>query len=297
MTPSQLDALTQINLDDLVTSIGWENQTFLAALIRKLFFNAARKFARQMADYDTAVGNTNLAEASRCIAQRLYVDDVRVHGIENIPHHGPALFLSNHPGMADTLSLFASINRTDLKIIAWHRPFLENLGNITKQLFFIDDGPVKRMNAVRQVSNHLRNGGSVLTFPAGEIEPDPFVYLGALESLNNWTDSAGVFIRFAPETKIIPVLVSGVIWDKAATHWLLRFKKTRFEREKLAAALQLLVLIMHDARPNTVHVRFAKPITVQDIGSTDTQVIHQAVLKRMSELIQCSSDEEGMSAL
>ena len=294
---SSLDILTQINLGDLVSSFGWERQPLLAGVVRKVFFNPARKFAHQMVEYDTAVGNTNLAEASRCTMQRLYVGDVRVHGLENIPSHGPALFLSNHPGMADTLSLFASINRTDLKIIALHRPFLENLGNITKQLFFIDDGHAKRMNAVRQVSSHLRNGGSVLTFPAGEIEPDPFVYTGALESLNTWTDSAGVFIRFAPETKIVPVLVSGVVWQKAAAHWLLRFKKTRFEREKLAAALQLLALIMRDARPNTVHVQFAKPITMQDSGSNDTTAIHQAVLERMRELIQCPFNDEGISVL
>jgi len=297
MTLSQLDALTQINLDDLVSSFGWKNQPLPAALLRRAFFNPAKKFARQIVEYDAAVGNTNLAEASRCIMQRLYVRDVRAHGTESIPRNGPVLFLSNHPGMADTLSLFASINRADLKIIALHRPFLENLSNITKQLFFIDDGSAKRINAVRQVSNHLRNGDSVLTFPAGEIEPDPFVYTGALESLNSWTDSAGVFIRFAPETNIIPVLVSGVIWDKAARHWLLRFKKSRFEREKLAAALQLLALIVHDARPNTVHVQFAKPITVQEIGSTDVQAIHLVVLERMRELIQSSSSNEGVSVL
>jgi 1-acyl-sn-glycerol-3-phosphate acyltransferase len=295
--PSRLDTLTQINLDDLVSSFGWENKPLPASILRRLFLRPARKFAGQILGFDRAVGETNLAEASRATMQKMYVRDVRVHEGEHIPRSGPALFLSNHPGMADTISLFAAISRADLKIIALHRPFLESLENTTKQLFFIDDDPAKRMNAVRQVSAHLRSGGSVLTFPAGQIEPDPEVYDGALDSLDNWTDSAGVFLRFARETKIVPVMVSGVVWDKAARHWLPRLKRSRTEREKLAAALQLLLLVIRNLKPNTVHVRFAKPITLEEVGSTDAQAIHRTVIERMRGLIQNPPTEEGVSAL
>jgi len=295
--PSQLDTLTQINLDDLVSSFGWEKQPVLASILRRLFVRLARKLAGQAVGFDNDVGQTNLAEASRRIMRKYYVKDVRVHGREHIPATGPVLFLSNHPGMADTISLFAGINRADLKIIALHRPFLESLVNTTDQLFFIDDDPAKRMNAVRQVSNHLRNGGCVLTFPAGDIEPDPDVYPGALDSLNTWTDSAGVFIRFTRDTKIVPVLVSGVVWEKTARHWLTRLKRTRLEREKLAAALQLLALITRDARANIVHVRFAKPITMEEIGSTEAHAIHQVVIHRMKDLLQNPPNELGTSVL
>lgn len=295
--PSQLETLTRINLDDLVSSFGWEKKPFLASLIRRAFAGPARKFAGQITDFDQAVGRTDLAEASRTIMQKMYVRDVRAHGLEHVPQDGPALFLSNHPGMADTISLFAAINRADLKIIALHRPFLESLVNTTKQLFFIDDDPAKRMNAVRQVSSHLKNGGSVLTFPAGEIEPDPLVYPGALDSLKGWTDSAGVFIRFARDTRIVPVLVSGVIWEKTARHWLTRLKRTREEREKLAAALQLLVVILRDARPNTVHVRFARPVTLDEVGSTDAPAIHRVIIQRMRGLIETQPPDQGVSVL
>jgi hypothetical protein len=199
--------------------------------------------------------------------------------------------------MTDTISLFASINRPDLKIIALHRPFLVSLINLTSNLAFLSDDAVERMRAVRQISSHLRNGGAALTFPAGEIEPDPNVYPGALDSLNNWTDSAGVFIRFAPQTKITPVLVSGVIWEKTTRHWLVRLKRTREEREKLAAALQLLAMVTRNARPTTVHVRFAKPITLDEVGSTDSQAIHQVVIARMRRLIESPLEDEGVSAI
>jgi len=294
---SPLDTITKINLDDLVSAFGWENQPMLAALLRRAFAQPARQFARQVVGFDNDVGQTNLAEASRQLIRKYYVRDVRVHGHENVPANGPVLFLSNHPGMADTISLFAAINRPDLKIIALQREFLASLANTTRQLFFIDDDPSKRLNAVRQVSTHLREGGSVLTFPAGEIEPDPYVYPGALEALNTWTDSAGVFIRFARDTKIVPVLVSGVIWKKTAQHWIPRLKRTRMEREKLAAALQLLMLITRNARPNVVYVRFARPITFNDVGSTEARAIHQIVMDRMQELIKYPPEDDGISVL
>ncbi len=294
---TQLDILTQINLDDLVASFGWQDMPLLAALVRRAFVSPAHKFARQMMDFDNLIGQTSLAEASQTIMQRLYVQDVRVHGREHIPLTGPALFLSNHPGMADTISLFAAIDRSDLKIIALHRPFLASLVNVTRDLFYISDDANERMRAVRGASAHLRNGGSALTFPAGSIEPDPLVYPGALDSLSKWTDSAGVFARFARDVKIVPVLVSGVIWERTARHWLTRFKRTRAEREKLAAALQLLAMVTRNARPTTVHVQFARPITVDEVGSTDSQAIHQVVVERMVELIESKPKGKGVSAL
>jgi hypothetical protein len=292
-----LDTLTQINLDDLVASFGWQHQRLPAAILRRLFIGPARKFARQVVQYDDLVGQVGLSEASCQFLQTHYIHDLRVHGREHLPENGPVLFLSNHPGMSDTVSLFAAIHRPDLRIIALHRPFLAALPNITRQLSYISDDPSERMRAVRQVASHLRSGGAALTFPAGEIEPDPRVHTGALDSLKDWTDSSGVFLRFAPQTRIVPVLVSGVIWEKAAHHWLTRFKRTREEQEKLATALQLLAMIVHDARPTTVHVRFAKPITVEEVGSTDSSCIHEVLMERMRGLIVCQKDGDGESLL
>jgi 1-acyl-sn-glycerol-3-phosphate acyltransferase len=294
---AQSDTLTHINLDDLVSSFGFEKQPLLAALVRRTFIKPALKFAQHIVEFDECVGEDGLHSASRQFLRQHYVRNVCVQGYENIPVDGPALFLSNHPGMADTISLFAAIPRADLKIIALHRPFLAALTNVSQQLFFIKSEPAEGRDTIRQVSQHLRDGGAALTFPAGEIEPDPEVYPGALDSLNNWTDSARVFIRFAPRTKIVPVLVSGVIWERTAHHWLTRLKRTRFDRERLAAALQLLAMVTRDARPTVVNVRFAKPITLDEIGSTDSRALHQVVLNRMRRLIQSKPPTTGISAL
>jgi hypothetical protein len=291
-----MPTLTDINLDDLVSSFGWQDSPRLASALRAVFRAPAEKFARQVLDFDRFVGETDLPTSSRRTIPT-YVQSVRVFGRECAPDSGPALFLSNHPGMADTLALFCAINRSDLRAIGLDRPFLQSLPNITHHLFFIGDDPAERMRAVRQTASHLRAGGSVLTFPAGEIEPDPNVYDGALESLDNWTDSAGVFVRFAPETKIVPTLVRGVLWDKAVKHPLTRLKRNRFEREKLGAAFQLLAHILFDLNPVHITVQFAPPVTVAETGSTDVSAIHAKVIERMRELVKNPPVGEGISIL
>jgi len=199
--------------------------------------------------------------------------------------------------MSDTLSLFVALKRLDLKIIAFNRPFLNALPNVSKQLLYLTDDPASRITLIRQMSTPLRSGGAALTFPAGQIEPDPDVQDGAIESLGLWTNSAGVFIRMAPETGVLPVLVRGVVWKKTAFHPLTYLKRTRGEREKLAGALQLLAYAMWKVKPVTVRVQIGKPIYAKDLGTTEIQVIHQAVLAEMKQMIAYPPEGQGESAI
>jgi 1-acyl-sn-glycerol-3-phosphate acyltransferase len=281
---NQFETLTHINLDDLVSSFGWQDHPLLASFLRFIFRKPAQTFAQHMVDFDDTIGLHGIDEGGRSLLNK-YVSDIRIHGADRIPESA-FLALSNHPGMTDTLALFAALNRKDLQIIALDRPFLNALPHTSKQLFYVHDDAAKRMMLVRQVSTHLKNGGAILTFPAGHIEPDPEVYEGALESLQTWTDSVGVFIRMAPEAAILPVLVRGVVAAKYANHWLLGIKKEREEKEKLATALQLLGMVMFNEKPVTVEVHIGRPIYAKDLGTTETAVIHQAVLAEMKLLIK-----------
>ncbi len=295
MTPSQIDTLTQINLHDLVASIGAQNNPVLAGFIRRFFYKYARIFATDLAEFDVATGKGGLAEGARTILMKR-IRAIRVHGAERIPDTG-FLALSNHPGLSDTLSTFAALNRPDLRVIALQRPFLESLTNVSKQLFYVTDDPTSRMTLVRQVSAHLRNGGAVLTYPGGRIEPDPDVHSDASESLNSWTDSAGIFIRMSPETPVLPVLVRGVVWRKALNHPLTRLRKTRMEREALAAAYQVFLHMRGNMVEVNVRVQIGNPIYAKDIGSVQTHIVHQAVLAEMKQLIENPPKDDGESVL
>lgn len=292
--PYQLNALTGINLDDLVDSFGLEDHPKLAWTLRVLFTGPARKFAHQILDFDDSVRTLGLVEAARQ-AQRRYVRRMRLFS-RPLPA-GPFLALSNHPGMADTLALFSALNRSDLKIIAMERPFLKALPNTSQRLYYVTDDPGTRMSLIRQVSAHLNAGGSALTFPSGTIEPDPNVYPGAVNALQGWTDSVGFFVRIAPETAILPVLVRGVVWAKTAHHPLTRLRKTREDRERLAAALQLLAHVVLNKKPLDITVQIGNPVTVAALGSKATKDLHQAVLAEMKRLIETPPEGEGVDIL
>ncbi len=292
---SPLDALTEINLDDLVNAFGWQDHRLAERLARRLFFKPAQTFAHQMVDFDAAIGTAGMAEAA-CMAERFHASAVHVTGGQNLPN-GPFLALSNHPGVTDTLAVIAALGRADLKVIALNRPFLLSLPKLSKQLFYVTEDPNERVALVRQVSKHLRNGGSALTFPAGHNEPDPDVYPGAVESLSSWTDSVGVFIRLAPETAVVPVCVRSVIWEKTAHHPLTKLRHTQDDRQLLASAMQLLSSVMFNIRPVTVVVQIGKPFTVKELGSMEPRVIHQAVLAEMKTLIANPPGGEGTNIL
>ncbi len=290
------NSLTEINLDDLVAAFGWQSHFLPRLFLRAAFRRPAAKFAGQMQNFDRQVGLAGLPQAARRSSRR-FVKDVRIFGLENLLPYEPVLYLSNHPGMTDTLCLFAAIHRPDLRIIALRRPFLQALPNISRHLIYVSDDPIDRISAVRKASAHLREGGALLTFPAGEIEPDPDVYNGAELSLNSWLESAAVFIRFAPAAKIVPVLVRNVLWDKAVRHPLTHIRSRRADRERLGASFQLLLQFIFNLTPVTVRVQVAPPIGLAEIGSTDTAAIHAAVLDRMRRLVQYPPVGAGVSAL
>jgi hypothetical protein len=295
MTSSNIDTLTKINLDDLISSFGWQDRPFLSRLLRYTFIYPPLTFAHQMAEFDSAIAAHGLVEASRS-AIRHYTDNLHIFGQNRIPTSS-FLALSNHPGLTDTLSLFVALNRPDLKIIALDRPFLNALPNMSKQLAYVTDDPGLRFRLIRQLSAHLRNGGAALTFPAGHIEPDPDVQKGAADALRTWTDSAGIFIRMAPETAVLPVLVRGVVRKNFAFHPLTYLKKARREREKLAAALQLLAHVMLKMRDVHIRVQIGNPVYAKQLGTTEMKVIHQAVLAEMKQLIENPPIGEGESLL
>jgi 1-acyl-sn-glycerol-3-phosphate acyltransferase len=205
-----------------------------------------------------------LAKASGQALQS-FINGLEVIDQDQVPQTGPLLILSNHPGMSDTLALFASLPRPDLRIVGAERPFLKQLPHIDRRLIYVPEEANRRMGVVRQVVSHLRQGGAVLTFPAGMIEPDPACMPGAVASLETWSESISIFTRLVPQVRVVVAIVSGVIWPAALHHPLTRLRRLPKDRERMAAALQLLVLTLRPRlRPSRVRVAFSPPIFAGD---------------------------------
>lgn len=289
--PILVEKLTAINLEDVLISLGRQNKLFGQRTLRRLFARSARRFAYQVLDYDTAVAKYGLHAGSRLFLKPL-LKELIVEGQEYIPENGPVLLVSNHPGMTDTVSLFASIPRPDLRVVAAERPFLRALPATDPLLFYVNSDASQRIEVLRSVNAHLRAGGAVLTFPGGEIEPDPAVLPGALESLERWSPSMGVFARLASTTTILPVIVSGVLAPKATHHPLTRIRRLAKDRERLGATIQILASVIlpalwRDLWNVTVHVRFAPPIRAADLVALhNPQDITKAVIERLKPFMR-----------
>ncbi len=288
----QLKQLIRINIQDLLVSLGLENMHRGRGFFEWLFHSPAKIFARQMVQYDQSVGEQGLSDASRHMLQG-YVNSLETVGREHIPPTGPVLILSNHPGMADTLALFASIPRNDLRSVAAERPFLQALPNIAERLIYVPEDSAQRMGVVRSVVSHLRQGGAILTFPAGKIEPDPAVMPGAVESLREWSESISIFTRLVPQVQTVVAIVSGVIWDATLRHPITRLRREQKDRERLAAALQLLALTLRPGlRPNQVRVAFSEPLYAGDpLVRSNPSVLTRVIAEQARILIERCNDQ------
>ncbi|MCS6909600.1 MAG: hypothetical protein NZM11_03405 [Anaerolineales bacterium] len=258
---NQLDTLTRINLGDVYEALGvahWRRGRFL---LDALFWLPARHFARQVIHFDTLVGERGLPAAAEWLI-RLYIHQLQVAGREHVPECGPALLLSNHPGLSDTLAAFIAINRDDLLIIARERPFTKALPNINRKLIYVPDDTLGRIAATRAVLYRLREGAIILTCPAGRIEPDPAVMPDAIASLEGWAQSISFYARNVPELKIVPMIVSGVFAPGALRNPLTRLRRTRAGREHMAAMLQVL---WPGYQRVTVRVAIGLPLLAKDL--------------------------------
>lgn len=260
VSPAHVEALTAVNAGDMLDALGLKAALDARPRLRRaaeaLCRPAATAFARKVLHLDRVVGAAGLQQGAAC-GLAAFSTALHVVGRENLPVHGSLLVAANHPGMTDTLALFAAIARPDLRILAARRPFLELLPNIARCLIFIDEDNTLNTGAVRAATDHLRAGGALLTFPGGSIEPDPAVHPGAAEALARWPPSLDLFTRRVPEVTIVPALVRGVLSARAQRSLPARLRRTRQGREHMAAMLQLALPFYGRVE---AEVRFGAPL-------------------------------------
>ena len=254
----RVEVLARACAEDLISAFGLGDlgpgaTRFLLEILSSV---PARRLARQIATYDAVVGEAGLpAGGSWALAQM--AREVVVEGRKGVPREGPLLVVSNHPGLADAVALFAAMPREDLRVLAAERPFLSALPNTSKALIPVPDDPNGRSKAVRAAARHLRAGGAVITFPGGGIEPDPAVLPGAVEALANWSGSVDLFARLVPGLYVVPAVVSGVISAAALRNPIALVRRAPRDRRWLSATLQMLVPSLRDV---TTRVGFGEPL-------------------------------------
>jgi Acyltransferase len=274
--PERVETLTRICAEQLLGAFGLGNGTRTLELLARF---PAERLARQVATYDEVVGESGLA-AGGAWALELMVQSVEVEGRENVPAQGPVLLTANHPGLADCLTLFATITREDLRVVAAENPMLDALPNTSRYLISVSEDSFGRLGVVRTAARHLKRNGALLTFPGGRIEPDPAVLPGARDALERWSESLDLFARLVPDLKVVPVVVSGVLSPLALRNPLILVRRHRRDREWLAATLQMLTPALRNV---TTRVVFGRPMRT---GNVPDGSVREAVLDETRCLIE-----------
>ncbi|NTU65553.1 MAG: hypothetical protein HGB05_19670, partial [Chloroflexi bacterium] len=132
--------------------------------------------------------------------------------------------------------------RDDIQIIASGVPFTRSLIATAQHLIYInpdDRGAPDRMTAIRSGIRHLHNHGALLIYPTGIVDPDPDITSGLEESIGTWSGSLEIFLRRAPQTCVVPAIVSSVLSKRYFNNPLVRIPKTNWEKRKLAEMIQI----------------------------------------------------------
>jgi hypothetical protein len=210
-------------------------------LVRLLFGQAVQRFSEMVIGLDQKVEQQGPAAAARWLLPH-FVSGYRAVGSDLIPAEGPLIIAANHPASYDGLVISAFVNRPDYKIVIGEILPYRYLPHVSQHVIFSPN--VKnthgRMQTVRNVIKHLEDGGAVLIFPRGSIEPDPAFMPHPDAEFDNWSRSLEIFLRRVPTTRLLVTMVSGVIAPDSMRHPITWLRRARPDRQRLAFMYQMI---------------------------------------------------------
>lgn len=156
-----------------------------------------------------------LAAGDRCAEELLRQLGVTVsvcdHDRANIPAEGPVIFISNHPtGLLDGIMLIDLLSKIRPDVRFMGNFLLERIESLNR--YFIPVDPFdskdagKNLRGLRESLAHLKRGGALVLFPAGEVA----TWQKGFSTVRDkpWSPSAVRFIRRA-NVPVVPVCIEG----------------------------------------------------------------------------------------
>lgn len=243
-------------------------------------------FCTFIARIDMLVSKCGFRRAAEVAVEQLS-QGVKSIGDAEIPADGPLLIASNHPGTYDGLAILSRLPRDDTKVVISGIPFFRNLPNAAKHFIFTSINIPDRMNVIRKAVRHLQEGGSVLIFPSGRIDPDPSIFPNAETQFSHWSRSVEVFLKKVPQTRFVLSITSGVLSRDFVNHPLAKlFKKGSHERLRV---MEFMQVIKQMARELPVElnpkISFAEPIRAESLLSADMSIPDQFIMEKAKGLL------------
>lgn len=242
-------------------------------------------FSKLIVDFDTSIQKNGFVYAANEILSDL-TGEVVATGQELIPASGPLIIASNHPGTYDGLAIISHLPRDDFRLIVSGIPFFQNLPNASKYLIFATHDTSDRMDVIRKSVRHLQEGGALLIFPSGKLDPDPSLFSNAGEGLRKWSRSIEVFLKKVPDAQLVLTVASGVLSREFVHHPLTKFFKNDHEQRRFMEFMQVIKQ-MAMGKPVELHpkVTFDKPLKEADLLTTSSKNTELAILKNSVALL------------
>jgi len=285
-----LDLKTKKLADNLVfelnKSLGFKSGGLSHMFLRPLVWKPMFRFSEMAVTFDYLVVREGWQKASAWFISH-FVDRVEALGVETLPAEGPLVVASNHPGAYDSLVISSFIPRDDLKIISSDIPFVKQFPDTSKHMIFTAADPHTRMKAARQALRHLREGGSLLVFARGTMDPDPAFMPNSEQEISNWTSSLGLFLRSVPQTQVAISLISGVLEPKYIKHPATIFRAGRVNKQRLSEFFQVMhQVLMPGNLMVSPYLSFTAPFTLTDLnllGTRDTRLITREIIRKAKQ--------------
>jgi hypothetical protein len=288
----QTETLTKILCAELFSALGFHKHGIASKVFSPLVRYPIHRFSVIASGFDQRVESDGFQAASKWIIPN-FVEGTIVEGKESIPQKGPLLIASNHPGAYDALVIAANIPRDDLKIIVNIPPdFISELHHTKSHFLYASFDPHIRMKVVRSGIRHLENGGTLLVFASGGMDPDPASMSGAEKSLNEWSKSLGIFLRRVPNTQLLVSIISGILSPIYINHVMASFRKDQIDKQRISEFFQVMRQMLS---PGILHqtpkVSFATPVLGEDLlfSGTNTSLMDEIILRAKFLLSQHSS--------
>jgi hypothetical protein len=244
----------------------------------------ARRLARMLVPFDQDCAREGVQAAARDFLPP-FVDELRVQGAEHIPGVGPLIVASNHPGAYDSFAIISQIPHPSLKVILSDIPMVTLLPNARTHAIFAYGDSGGPAYAVRAGIRHLRSGGALMIFPTGLVDPDPDLWPDAREHLERWSPSLELFMRHAPDAKIVVTIASGVISPRWARNPITRLGRDGHERRRLAEFLQVISQLLRPGKDRYItRLSFAPALSLDDLGGPGGPVL-QNIIARAKALL------------
>ena len=242
-----IQALSDSLVKEIINAVGMPNTVGMQRTFDRLFHQATGRLATIGVTTDRLIAQSGLSAGAGWMLSN-WCSGVSTRGKATIPQEGPLLIVSNHAGAYDLLVITSQTGREDLKIISSDIPFFKNLPNIAEHLIFLSDKTADRVTATRAGIRQLQKGGAFLIFGTGLIDPDPEAYPHAEKQIERWSPSIDLFLRTAPEARVLVTIISGVLskrWGHHPITWLRRIDWQKRRLAEFGQVLQQLFSLVH----------------------------------------------------